>query len=214
MEERLQKQKTIIHFVRHGEVENPKKLRYGRLPGFHLSETGRKQAEQAALFFIKRKISHIYTSPLERTQQTATLLGMAFPHVSIALDDRIMEVKTSSQFEGKPRDRGFYYPTQSSTDSESVAHILSRFSHFLEEKIIQHNGQEIIAVSHADPLGFLYSKYVYSVESAMRGQYPQYASIYSYVFEGLTLKQVWYRDDSEFQYTTATISALEEQIVL
>ena len=37
-----------IHLVRHGEVENPKGIIYGRLPGFHLSERGQRQAAAAA----------------------------------------------------------------------------------------------------------------------------------------------------------------------
>jgi hypothetical protein len=39
---------TVVHLVRHGEVRNPAGVMYGRLPGFHLSETGRQQASAAA----------------------------------------------------------------------------------------------------------------------------------------------------------------------
>ena len=28
---------TVVHLVRHGEVHNPEKVLYGRLPGFRLS---------------------------------------------------------------------------------------------------------------------------------------------------------------------------------
>ena len=31
---------TVVHLVRHGEVDNPAGVLYGRLPGFHLSEDG------------------------------------------------------------------------------------------------------------------------------------------------------------------------------
>ena len=31
---------TLVHVLRHGEVHNPQKVLYGRLPGFKLSETG------------------------------------------------------------------------------------------------------------------------------------------------------------------------------
>ena len=37
-------EKTIVHVMRHGEVYNPDKILYGRLPDFHLSERGRAQA--------------------------------------------------------------------------------------------------------------------------------------------------------------------------
>ena len=31
---------TIVHVMRHGEVHNPEKILYGRLPDYHLSERG------------------------------------------------------------------------------------------------------------------------------------------------------------------------------
>ena len=36
---------AIVHLVRHGEVANPDRVLYGRIPGFHLSEPGRLMAE-------------------------------------------------------------------------------------------------------------------------------------------------------------------------
>lgn len=188
----MQKQKTIIHFVRHGEVDNPSQLRYGRLPGFHLSINGRHQAEQASLFFLKRKIAHIYSSPLERTQQTATLLGLSLPHVAISLDARILEVKTAAKFEGHSRDIPFYHAISPTPDAETIQQIQQRMMHFVEEKIIQHHGKEIVAVSHGDPLAVLFHKLVYNQDTADWRIYPTYTSIASYVFEGITLKNVWY----------------------
>ncbi|MDP9227152.1 MAG: histidine phosphatase family protein, partial [Actinomycetota bacterium] len=38
---------ATIHLVRHGQVENPKGVIYGRLPGFHLSERGLQEAASA-----------------------------------------------------------------------------------------------------------------------------------------------------------------------
>ena len=40
--------RTIVHLLRHGEVYNPDGLLYGRLPGYRLSERGRRQAELVA----------------------------------------------------------------------------------------------------------------------------------------------------------------------
>ena len=39
---------TVIHLVRHGQVENPRRVLYGRLPGYHLSLRGRAQANLLA----------------------------------------------------------------------------------------------------------------------------------------------------------------------
>lgn len=187
----MEQQNTIVHFVRHGEVENPQKVRYGRLPGFHISVNGRHQAEQSSLFFLNRKVNHIYSSPLERTQQTATLLGMSLPHVSITLDARILEVKTAGMFEGKSRDLHFYYDTVATPTAETIEQVYARMYHFLEEKIIQHHGGEIMVVTHGDPLAILFHSLVYGECESRWRIYPTYASIFSYVFEGLTLKSVW-----------------------
>ena len=41
-------EKTIVHVMRHGEVYNPDKILYGRLPDYHLSARGRGQAQAVA----------------------------------------------------------------------------------------------------------------------------------------------------------------------
>jgi Fructose-2,6-bisphosphatase len=59
--------------VRHGEVFNPSRVLYGRLPGFALSEDGREMAAAAASH-IKRldcPVSALYASPLQRTRESA-----------------------------------------------------------------------------------------------------------------------------------------------
>ena len=39
---------SVVHLLRHGEVFNPGRVLYGRLPGFNLSELGRRQAAASA----------------------------------------------------------------------------------------------------------------------------------------------------------------------
>ncbi|WP_026534225.1 histidine phosphatase family protein [Arthrobacter sp. H14] len=94
--------RAIVHMLRHGEVHNPDRLLYGRLPEFHLSELGRKMAERAADEFKKRAdagsdIVYIVSSPLTRAQETAAptaeMLGLG-----VVTDDRIIEAK--NRFEG------------------------------------------------------------------------------------------------------------------
>lgn len=188
----MERGKTIIHLVRHGAVHNPDNLRYGRLPGWHLSAEGRSAVEQASLFFVSRTIAHIYSSPLERTQQTATLLALAFPHLAISLDDRILEVKTGVEYEGKPRTPTFVYPEKTRPDFETEEDIIVRMRQFVEEKVVQHNGQEIIAVSHGDPIALIAYYYLSQKISVTDGVYPYFASIFSLCFEGLDLKTIWY----------------------
>ncbi len=62
-----------IHLVRHGEVHNPTGVLYGRLPNFHLSETGHLMAKEAAkqLKAMGADVRAIHTSPLVRAQESA-----------------------------------------------------------------------------------------------------------------------------------------------
>jgi probable phosphomutase (TIGR03848 family) len=66
----------IILLIRHGENDYVKKGRLaGRQPGIHLNDTGRKQAQALAENLIQKldkgAVKAIYSSPLERTMETA-----------------------------------------------------------------------------------------------------------------------------------------------
>jgi broad specificity phosphatase PhoE len=89
--------RTTVHLVRHGEVFNPTKVLYGRLPGFRLSETGLAQAEVVAKFLAGRDIVKVISSPLERAQQTAAPLAKEYG-LEVEIDPRIIE--SSNYFEG------------------------------------------------------------------------------------------------------------------
>jgi broad specificity phosphatase PhoE len=50
---------TLVHLVRHGVVENPRRVVYGRTPGWHLSAEGRAQADAAARRLAGRPIAAV-----------------------------------------------------------------------------------------------------------------------------------------------------------
>jgi len=81
---------TIVHLLRHGEVENPQRVMYGRLPGYHLSAAGRAMADAAADFFSERPVVALYCSPLERAQETARPAAERLG-LDIVTDDRLIE---------------------------------------------------------------------------------------------------------------------------
>lgn len=94
--------KVTVHLMRHGEVHNPERIVYGRLPNFHLSQKGRQMVRMSAQEFARRKreganIVHLVCSPLTRTRESAEpiteLLGLeAVP------DERVIEA--DNYFEG------------------------------------------------------------------------------------------------------------------
>ncbi|MBY8878178.1 histidine phosphatase family protein [Actinacidiphila acidipaludis] len=89
---------TVVHLMRHGEVHNPGGVLYGRAPGYHLSELGRKMADRVAEHLAGRDIRHVVASPLERAQETAAPIA-ASHGLPIATDARLIEAE--NRFEGK-----------------------------------------------------------------------------------------------------------------
>lgn len=89
--------RTTVHLLRHGEVHNPGKVLYGRLPGFRLSTTGEAMAVAAAEWFAGHDVTHLVSSPLERAQQTMRPLAEA-TGLDVAIDERIIEA--GNAFEG------------------------------------------------------------------------------------------------------------------
>lgn len=90
--------RTTVHVMRHGEVFNPEKVLYGRLPGYHLSDRGRAQAQAAADWLAHNDIVYVVASPLERAQETATPIAESHG-LPINTDDDLIE--SWNQFEGE-----------------------------------------------------------------------------------------------------------------
>jgi broad specificity phosphatase PhoE len=88
---------TVVHLVRHGQVENPRRVLYGRLPGYHLSRRGQAQADLLAGHFGSAPLAAVLASPLERAQQTAAPVAAAHG-LEVRTDLRLIE--TSNIFEG------------------------------------------------------------------------------------------------------------------
>ncbi|WP_030015193.1 histidine phosphatase family protein [Curtobacterium sp. S6] len=93
---------ATVHLMRHGEVHNPDRIVYGRLPEFHLSAAGHQMAELAAREFERRaargaRFVYLAASPLTRTQETAAPISQAL-NLPVTLDERVIEA--GNYFEG------------------------------------------------------------------------------------------------------------------
>ncbi|MCB0897678.1 MAG: histidine phosphatase family protein [Actinobacteria bacterium] len=91
-------ERTTVHLLRHGEVYNPDKILYGRLPDFHLSDVGQQMAVMVADALETRDIAEIWSSPLDRAQETAAPLADRLGLTPV-IDDRIIEA--DNVFEGQ-----------------------------------------------------------------------------------------------------------------
>jgi broad specificity phosphatase PhoE len=90
----------MVHLMRHGAVENPGQIRYGRIPGYRLSARGRDQTRRAAehLRTLAPPIAKIIASPLDRTVETATIVQEELGLPPIVTDDRLIEA--TNEFDG------------------------------------------------------------------------------------------------------------------
>jgi broad specificity phosphatase PhoE len=89
---------TVVHMLRHGEVHNPDKILYGRLPGFHLSERGRAMADRVREYLGTADLVRVVSSPMERAVETAAPIAAAHG-LETAIDDRLTEA--GNVFQGK-----------------------------------------------------------------------------------------------------------------
>ncbi|SHE51182.1 probable phosphoglycerate mutase [Ferrithrix thermotolerans DSM 19514] len=157
-------EETYIVFVRHAKTASTGKILPGRTSGLHLSEEGRQQAKAVAKVLQNSYPSPaaIYTSPLERAQETAR------PYVEslaatpeVITSDAIVECDFG---EWTGRDLKDLYklpewqivqrhPSKFRFPSgESFQEMQSRIVAFETECDKRYNGQVVVAFSHADTI--------------------------------------------------------------
>jgi broad specificity phosphatase PhoE len=153
---------TVLHLVRHGQVENPTKIVYGRQRGWRLSDRGRLEAEAVARHLGGRPLARIYTSPLERAVQTATAIAGACGGEVEPRED-LTEAMLCAQWEGLPwrevregraRDwaRYLFRPLEVTSIPEDLRALAERMEKALRAIAAAHPGQQVVVVSHGDPL--------------------------------------------------------------
>lgn len=151
---------TVVHVLRHGEVHNPAKILYGRLPGFRLSPLGEQMAKAAASSLAGRDVTHVVASPLERAVQTAEPIAAQFG-LPVAVDDRLIE--SANFFEGKrvsvgdgalrdPRNWWVLRDPFAPSWGEPYAAIAERMFAALQAARVQAEGHEAVCVSHQLPI--------------------------------------------------------------
>ncbi len=151
------KSTTKIHFVRHGLVQNQSGVFYGRLLGFPLADEGRDQALAAKIFLREKPIASIYCSPQLRARETANILVEPHKNTIISISELLDEVY--SPFDGHPiqevEKRNWDIYTGIDPNYEKPEDILNRAQQFITAARLGHLGQEIVAVTHGDIIGFL-----------------------------------------------------------
>jgi len=151
---------TVVHLLRHGEVRNPGRVIYGRMPGFHLSEDGRMMAKAAADFLARRDVTALFSSPMERARETAEPVAAQFG-LEMTVDDRLIE--PWNHFEGltfgvgegslrRPEHWRYLWNPFLPSWGEPYQQVVDRMLAAMAAARHAARGQEAVCVSHQLPI--------------------------------------------------------------
>lgn len=151
-----------VHLVRHGEVFNPNKVLYGRLPGFGLSTLGHQMAQELADGW-ETAPQILVSSPLQRAQETIAPLAQKFA-MDIRTDDRVLEAENSFQGLSDMRRRlrspklwplilNPFRPSWGEPYSDQAARMAEAIQEVRDELMVTHGpGASAVVVSHQLPI--------------------------------------------------------------
>ena len=183
--------RTTVHLVRHGEVYNPKKILYGRMPGYHLSSRGNSMAVATSKFFRGRDVTYLAASPLERAQETARPIAEV-TGCEVQTREDILEAGNTfeglrtkgwrSQLINPVRWRHMTNPLEPSW-GEPYQEIFQRMWGAVEDARDTAEGHEAVLVSHQLPI-VMVQRHVQGKPLAHASRSCDLASVTSLVFDG------------------------------
>lgn len=194
---------TTVHLLRHGEVHNPGKILYGRLPGFRISERGREQAEIVAKHLADADLAAVVASPMQRAQETAAPTA-GLHGLDVRTDEALIEA--ANVFEGQrvsvgdgalrnPRHWPVLRDPFTPSWGEPYLEIAHRMLGALHRARAAAEGHEALCVSHQLPIWtlrrFLAGRKLWHDP---RRRQCGLASLTSFVFRDAELVQVHYTE--------------------
>lgn len=151
---------TRLLLVRHAVTAQTGPLLSGRTPGVDLSERGREQAAALGARLAALPVAAVYSSPMERTVQTAEAVA-AHHGLEVRVDEGLIEADYGDWTGAALADlaRSELWSAVQRTPSrvrfpggEPLTAMQSRVVGALDVLVASHPGQTVVAVSHADPL--------------------------------------------------------------
>ncbi len=160
----------IFLLIRHGETDYNKKMQLpGRLPNIHLNDKGRRQAQAIADFLAKAPVKAIFSSPLERTLETAEPLALVQKLRVISMSglletdcgewqgQSIKKLRRQKAWKAvQQRPSMFQFPS-----GEAIVDCQHRMVQVLESLRREFTDQDLVACySHADPIKHVVAFYL------------------------------------------------------
>jgi probable phosphomutase (TIGR03848 family) len=159
---------TTLYLIRHGENDFMRQHKLaGWLPGIHLNDRGRAQAEALVPLFKEVPLQAIYSSPLERTTETAAPLARAHG-LAVQRRNGLGETRYG-RWEGQSTSRlrrlKLWSQMQTTPSlvtlpgGESFRELQARILSELERILETHSGP-VACFSHADPIKLALAHYL------------------------------------------------------
>ncbi len=134
-----------ILLIRHGSTDTVGRVVYGRMPGVHLSEQGRRQAEAAGQAIRRRyQLHQVISSPMERAQETAGLIARP-QNLSVSIDEAFNELDVG-HWKQYNQLRSLYAPP----GGERLIDVQQRSWNALDRMIREQREGTVAIVTHGD----------------------------------------------------------------
>jgi probable phosphoglycerate mutase len=158
---------SLVLLLRHALTDATGKRLSGRLPGLHLSDTGRRQAELLAERLRPIPIAALYASPLERCMETAAAVaegrGMQIMEAPDLLEvsygswsgrpfTQITKTKLWARLQQAPSTIRF-------PDGETLDEVQVRATRFLDGLAAAHAKKVVAVCTHADVIRLALAHY-------------------------------------------------------
>ena len=149
---------SLVYFVRHGVTDHTGHRLSGWMEDIHLSAAGRQQAEAVADMLSSARIKAVYSSPIDRTVETARPIA-ARHDLGVRMRRNLGEVDygawTNRSFRSLARTKLWTtvqrYPSGARfPGGETLREVQTRAVTEVEKLVAQHPKQAICCVSHAD----------------------------------------------------------------
>ena len=153
---------TTFYLIRHGTNDLVGRTLASRMPGVHLNDHGRAQAERLAERLAAAPIRAVYSSPLERARETAQPLAVRLGR-TVEIEPAINELDFGDwtgravadlNRGGAPGWEPFntFRSSTRAPGGEHMAEAQLRMVIALERLRARHPGQHVALVGHADPI--------------------------------------------------------------
>lgn len=196
---------TTLLLIRHGTNDLLRDGRLGgRMPGIHLNEEGKAEVLALARRLAAANLAAVYSSPMERTQETAQTLAAQLG-LQVQVHPGLLETdcgRWSGELLERLRRRRLWwrlmlYPSETRfPGGENAREVQTRVVAALEEIRAAHPGQTVAVVSHADPIRVAVAYYIGLPLDLFRRLLVAPASVTVLAFDGPVPRLVCLNDTS------------------